>query len=401
MHDTIDLAQVVAKIAAQRRQTRLTQIAALIVGVSLGALVIVTDPSMQSGRLRALSEQSEIFLILAIIVAVQVTFWIERGLEARYLARLMPAVKQKIADLPLPAFTVHRLVHFVSLRAILYGVAYVIVFGLYALSNPAQPAFATFFTLSIAFLFVYFMLTRLIAVITTRLFFSRNLRAGHYIEALADSQRARRRLPLVASYRVNQGLVQLWAGQPNEAEAHYRGLLSVFRHDTALLSIVLCNLGAALMEQERYAEALPYLESALLIAPQNPAIYATLAQYYLSQQLYPERALELMEFIYSGARMPKAKNLYTSLGYSLPQSLYALTLAVNERDARADAALQNALDTVDQTFVPAYGGVLFNAGATRQQQGDGAAARDFFEQARRIDPRGQTARLAEKALAEG
>jgi tetratricopeptide (TPR) repeat protein len=179
--------------------------------------------------------------------------------------------------------------------------------------------------------------------------------------------------------------------------AAVRFLEKAYRN-SSVLSVALSNLGHTLIAQRRYVEALPLVEASLRIAPQHGALYRALANLYLYQQAYPDRALEIVGFALDHTPQPQSNFLLQGFQWTALKGNEAQAAALTGRDTRANAALELAFSQTDPTFVPGIASLHLNAGIVRQIQGDFVGARAHFECALQLDPHGAAGQDAERAL---
>ena len=124
------------------------------------------------------------------------------------------------------------------------------------------------------------------------------LRRANYDRALKRVRLLRRLRPRSPLLLFLHGTVLLEGGRHTEAEELLRESLAEGQdspsHAEAQGS-ALENLGYALLEQQRYGEAVQAFEGSIEINPGSAGPYSGLAEAYLRQATDPERALELME----------------------------------------------------------------------------------------------------------
>ncbi|MCW5873947.1 MAG: tetratricopeptide repeat protein [Anaerolineales bacterium] len=131
--------------------------------------------------------------------------------------------------------------------------------------------------------------------------------------------------------------------------------------------------------------ALPYLERALQLAPNDPAIWRAVAVYSVESALYVEEAgLAALELLHE--RYPGQADLLT---------LHARALALLRRDSQAEEYFQQALQA-DEAYTPAhlYYGIFLLAGQRT------AEARTHLNQVLALQPSGPQADLAAHWLAQ-
>ena len=168
------------------------------------------------------------------------------------------------------------------------------------------------------------------------------------------------------------------------------------------------NLGAALLEAERYEEAIPHFKKAISLRPQDPGGHLNLAgDFALSDR--PRDAIVEYE-----AAIPLVSNskmrltalgtlgrLYAQLGeYSRARASYQQALQINPQqadasDGLAKVELSDAIRTVAES--PSAEG-YFRLGQVFQRQGRASEAHAAYEQALALNPKLAEAKKALSAL---
>jgi len=224
--------------------------------------------------------------------------------------------------------------------------------------------------------------------------------------ARADYDAALRRVDLLLRLRPQniqfkslRGFILLTGARAREAEAVLRDLLANPQTHFQTLSAAACNTGYALMAQERFDEALPFLEAAIRMQPEYGTLYSAVASYYVRQKLNPERALEFMGRAIELTPRPKGRGLARYTWASLLGS-QAVAAAMAGEDRIADESLNMAFADADKRFIPGVASLHYDAGRVAQMRGDLAGARSHFERAVALDPRGHGGWMAERALRE-
>jgi tetratricopeptide (TPR) repeat protein len=200
-------------------------------------------------------------------------------------------------------------------------------------------------------------------------------------------------LPKGISVRNARAIRLLQRGQLIDAERMFRDLLSRRSRSLAIHGgVLLNNLGYCLTLNDCFEEALPILEAAIRVEPGFGNGYDNLGEWYLSQNLDAERALELCEV---------AVEITPALSKdsrAIQQATYARTLALTGQAARAEAALQQALGHVDCLRSPTAAEVHRQIGYVGLAFGDHQAAQSHFARAVELDPHGLHGKLAQRAL---
>jgi tetratricopeptide (TPR) repeat protein len=157
------------------------------------------------------------------------------------------------------------------------------------------------------------------------------------------------------------GLDLLIAGQPVEAEAHFRKAMeqeaTLPQEDRVRLLVCLAD---ALQDQDRYEEAQGYLETALALGDETGSGYGSMADILLLQGNDPKRAIEMAE---EAARM-NLERLRKDKGDRLGEAMAQVRLRARRAQAlaqmgqRYDAedAMQEALRLLDPELQEAESG---------------------------------------------
>jgi tetratricopeptide (TPR) repeat protein len=179
----------------------------------------------------------------------------------------------------------------------------------------------------------------------------------------------------------------------DEAASIYSELLARKRNRAVYaIPYWLNNLAIGLTYSGQYAEALPFHEAALNISPSLSNAYESFATWYLEQNLDAERAVDLSELALE-LTYPKDDN-----ASAFERATCANALARTGRHTRADALIEQALNTTEKLENSARAEIQRQIGFARLAQGDGDAARKHFEQAVTLDPNGVYGALARKAM---
>lgn len=200
-------------------------------------------------------------------------------------------------------------------------------------------------------------------------------------------------LPKGISVRNTRAIRLLQRGQLIDSERMFRDLLSRRSRSLAIHGgVLLNNLGYCLTLNDCFEEALPILEAAIRIEPGFGNGYVSLGEWYLSQNLDAERALELCEVAV------EITPVLSKDSRAIQQATYARTLALTGHAARAEALLQQALGHVDRLRSPTAAEVHRQIGYVGLAFGDQQAAQSHFARAVELDPHGLHGKLARRAL---
>jgi tetratricopeptide (TPR) repeat protein len=230
------------------------------------------------------------------------------------------------------------------------------------------------------------------------------LSRANYSAALRRVRLLRRFQPRSPLFLFLHGTVLLFAGHHAEAEKLLRESLAEGQNNPSLAKAqgnALENLGYALLEQQRYGEAIQAFEGSIEIIPESAGPYSGLAEVYLRQGIKPERALELMEKALEHklrSRQTRRTDLYR-LGKMWGNHAWAL--AMLGQHTKAAESLDHAFSEANQNHKPGLAGLYYRAGQTMRLRGAQATATEYLERAREIDPQGTAGNLAARALTEG
>ena len=211
------------------------------------------------------------------------------------------------------------------------------------------------------------------------------LERGNYDSALRRANRLVRWWPDAATIRYMRGTVLLFAGRPVEAEANLRETIAREWKGGAPKAIALTNLGYALLDQERYAEAAQTFQEANALDPASGASFNGLAEVQLRQDQQPFEALRNVDCAIELKR-PAANTDRHMLGYMWANRAWAL--ARLGRSEEALAAIENARAESRPEFGPGFAGVHWRIGIALAAMGHKSQALDHFQQALDADPQG-------------
>jgi len=196
--------------------------------------------------------------------------------------------------------------------------------------------------------------------------------------------------PFLAGYKA---ALQIAENRLDDSANAYRDLLARKRHrDLNSIPYWLNNLGVALMYNDQFAEALPYLESAAHIVPTLGNVYDGLAVWYLEQGLDVERALTFGELALE-LSAPKAES-----DSPVEKATCARALALTGRETQAEVMIEQAVCGAPDQEVAARAEIHQQIGHARLAQGNREAAVKHFERAVEIDPDGLFGKLSQRAL---
>ncbi len=227
------------------------------------------------------------------------------------------------------------------------------------------------------------------------------LERGDYDGALRRVELLLRWCPQNIYFKSMRAILLLFAVRPDEAEQLTRDLLANPHTNSATLASTATNLGYALLRQNRYDDALPFLEAGVRIQPEFGSLYGGVASYYSRQKIEPQRALELRNRAVE--LTPRPKKLRGIESYMWVGLLSGLAVAAAQAgdDSRADAALNQAFKDCDRRFIPALATVHSDAGLIARLRGHEADAQSHFAHAAELDPNGHGGHVARGAARDG
>lgn len=223
-------------------------------------------------------------------------------------------------------------------------------------------------------------------------------KTANYAKSLQRADFLLRFRPHNILFQSLRGIVLFYGGYPVEAETQWRNLLWNPHNVGGVLKFTLPNLGLSLVDQGRFAEALPFLESAVKAYPDYGLVYADVADYYMQQEIHLERALELLEIAQANMKKPGSKNSLANFNYSWVITTKAVALALTGNHDRANSEIDHALKNSPDRYPPGLAAVHLNAARVRQIQGNLDEARDHLNHAIQLDPNGRAGKAAAKLL---
>jgi tetratricopeptide (TPR) repeat protein len=220
---------------------------------------------------------------------------------------------------------------------------------------------------------------------------------GDYDEALRIS---RRWLRTETYGRKFQGWIMLVAGRNSEALELLKDSAFDEKDQPLLKSQYLYYYTIALMNEEKYSEAQPLLEAAVL-ASQKGKDYLrfSLAECLLSQSKEAIRALDLVEQVRTNLNR-RSHSKQDRLCLAQCNAIAAWALAACGRREEADTRLQEAFAESDSFSKDDLAGLLNSKGLALHALGDSQRSRAAFQQALALFPYGSNAVLARRELAK-
>jgi len=220
---------------------------------------------------------------------------------------------------------------------------------------------------------------------------------GDYDEALRISRKWLRTETYGPKF---QGWIMLVAGRYSEALELLKDSVFDEKGHPLLKSEYLYYYALALMSDEKYSEAKPLLETAVL-ASQKSGDYLrfSLGECLLSQDKEANRALDLAEQVRSNLNR-KSLSKQDRLLLAQCNAIGAWALAACRRREEAERRLQEAFTESDSFSKDYLAGLLNSKGSALQVLGDGEVSRAAFHQALAVFRYGSIAMFARRELAK-
>jgi tetratricopeptide (TPR) repeat protein len=218
---------------------------------------------------------------------------------------------------------------------------------------------------------------------------------GDYDEALRIS---RRWLRSKVYGRPFQGWIMLAAGRYSEALELLKDAAFDAKGHPLLKTQHLYFYAIALVSEERYSQAQPLLEAAVLASEKNgDYLRFGLAECLLCQNKEAGRALELVEHVRANlSGKPHSKQ--NRLRLAQCNKIGAWALAACGRREEAETRLQEAFAESDSFNKEDLAGLLNSKGSALQALGDRKRSREAFQQALSVFPHGSIAVFARREL---
>jgi tetratricopeptide (TPR) repeat protein len=229
----------------------------------------------------------------------------------------------------------------------------------------------------------------------------RALKRADYAEALRRVDLFLRLRPKSAGLLYTRGTILWLASREQEAEDALRHSLAAGqKHAEVLQALPLENLAYVLMEQGRYGEAIRSLEGSINILPDRGGPYVPLAETYLRQKSEPQKALQFADQAIELKEKSATQKRANRQAYADAWALRAWALGLLGRRGESDESIQKALSESDRKDKPNFAGTLYHLGQALLSLGNRSAAVEKFNEARKLDPRGNYGSLAARALRE-
>jgi tetratricopeptide (TPR) repeat protein len=195
-----------------------------------------------------------------------------------------------------------------------------------------------------------------------------------------------------------QGWIMLAAGRYSEALELLKDSVCDEKGRPLLKSQYFYYYAIALMSEEKYSEAQPLLEAAVL-ASQKGGDYLrfSLAECLLSQDREPARALDLVEQVRGDLNSHSKQD---RLRLAQCNAIGAWALAACGRREEAETRLQEAFVESDSFNKDDLAELLNSKGSALQALGDSERSRAAFQQALAVFPYGSISVFARRELAK-
>ena len=199
-----------------------------------------------------------------------------------------------------------------------------------------------------------------------------------------------------------EAIIRQFKGESAEAETLWHELLEMAKDgaNIQMVSLALNNIGYTLIAQDRVAESLSYFEASIRLYPDFTTLYRGLMGYYDRMGVHPERALEIGQFMMTITQKPRSNLAFAFSEWANNLSAMAVAYANVGDRIQSRAYLSQAFEIADTRFKSNMAGLHNSAGHIDSVEGNLDEARQHYEQAIEIDPKGVTAMKARKYLAE-
>lgn len=355
MKDSLDLNELAEIVNDEKNFSRLVSI--MTFGLSFGSCLFVSVfialiPDSRSGTLNTVVATLPFVILISISIGGQAitNFLIYR----RAVQRVKTYTHFELSE--------HNLKIVLASLWYMFSGAVVFILSLILVDN--------FFIAFVLYL-AWMMRENIVAMWANRPFRRGNMDGAY--KRLQFLKKVYRKNPLWAAI---EATIFIQQGKLKEGELAYRDALAKAQltANTLVISVALNDLGYFFVFMERYEESLPLLEMGLRISPQLSPIYDSLALYYVEQNIYPERAIELTE---RALEYHKDK-----LGRNIVIATMARALAQMGIQDEANTKLTEAIESAEKLNNKlALAEIFRQAGHIRLLQGDVEHARLFFQRA--------------------
>jgi hypothetical protein len=195
-----------------------------------------------------------------------------------------------------------------------------------------------------------------------------------------------------------EGPILFNAGRYHEARSFLRALAFDAKGQPRLTSLELYTYALALGNDGQEAEAQKLLEAAVQVPQRTWGLHVALATSLLEQKKDAKRACDLMEQALANEQEP-ASGFGHKADHLRRLGRYAWALAACGRRTEAETKLQEAFAGSASLKDPDLAGVHYFAGEAWRAMGEWRKAREAFQEALRLSPKGVVAASVQKALA--
>lgn len=199
--------------------------------------------------------------------------------------------------------------------------------------------------------------------------------------------------------RINLSAIELYAGQFDDAvKTCITALSELQAANIAYLSASLSNMARAVNGLGRFDEALRLYEAAIIIFPESPIPYQALVSAYSTNEVFPERAIEISHEMMHRLQTSKPTSIITLEGNSIYTLTHALSLAnVGKFDA-IPRLVEDAKSNYDFNFLPGQAKFHHMHARILITMDRVDEAKLLLEKAIEVDPNGANGKLARKFL---
>lgn len=227
-------------------------------------------------------------------------------------------------------------------------------------------------------------------------------RRGDYATALTEAEGLKDGTRKTPEYCFFRGKMLFELGQLSEAEASLRDALALER-DERRMALSNEALGFALMEQERYDDAIDCFEGCIRVWPDRGCGHRAVAEAWLraggrtGEAVYrARRALEIQR------KAPKLSDEIHNVKLSAALATLAWAVAADSADAaQVERLVEEAVPLLADEPKPMLAQVHFHAGWAYSILGEAEKSAYHFAQAMSVDPHGNFGRLARAVAPSG
>ena len=187
------------------------------------------------------------------------------------------------------------------------------------------------------------------------------------------------------------------AGRPDEAEKIIGKLIPqpAKPADQARRLALLADIQ---MDQGRWEEPRQSLDMAMRLDDALGTRCGTLAEWYLLQDLEPQKALDLLEQADGAPHLARLEPTARNGILAMRLALKSLAQARLGKQREAESAMAEAQTIADPGYVPGMALLDWRIGMAFAAMGQPAKAREQYQKATAIDPHGKYGRLAARGL---